>query len=135
MSILTIAIVVVVLLVVIGAFKAMTKEERAIVTKGTFNVTKITGAYAYRTGKEVGKAAYKSGEWVGNEVSLNHQEALTSIDTFNKEVVNDKGAFKVGAKAADRHLDTLGIKDFNKAVSSSIAKQMEELKAAREARA
>lgn len=104
-------VIVLVLLVVgmVGMFKSMTKEERNVIAKSSLNVVKVSGSYSAKMAKDTLKVAYKSGEVVGKSISLEHQETLTDLNTFNTEINADGGAIKVGIKTARRHLDTIGV--------------------------
>ena len=126
-------LIVLVVIAVVGTFKAMNKEERSTIIKSGVNTAKVVGGYSVTVAKDTAKAAYSSGQWVGNEVSLNHQETLTDLHKFNTEMTR-KGAVRVGVKAAKSHLDTVGIAELNKAIDDTIAAQLEALNAARTAR-
>ena len=130
----TTIIIILVVIAAIGTIKAMTKEERAVVAKSSINAIKVSGGYGITAVKDTAKVAYSSGQWGGNEISLNHQETITDLDSFNKDMTR-KGAVRVGVKTAKSHLDTVGIVDANKSLDDALAVQFEALKTARAARA
>jgi len=128
-----IIILVIVLLVIIGALKAMGEKDRKIVVTGAINATKVATAYTVTGTKELGKTAYRSGEYLGNEMSLNQQDALNATHEWNSKL-KTRGAIVTGAKAARDHLDTIGVMDANAALAKAIKNQNIDLEVARAGR-
>ncbi len=122
----TYILIIVVVIVVIGALRAMTKEERATVIKGGINTAKVAGSYGLVVTKETAKLSYNSGTWLGNEVSLNQQESLNAIKSFNEEM-GRLGAARTGKATATEHLDFIGVVGANKSLDEAIKAQAAEL--------
>ena len=126
-------IIALVVIGLVGTFRAMNSDERSTIIKSGANTAKVVGSYGITIAKDTAKVAYHSGEWLGNEVSLNHQETLTDLHKFNSDMTR-KGAVRVGAKAAKSHLEVVGIAEANKMLSEALGAQKEALLAARAAR-
>ena len=122
----TYLIAAIVIILVVGALRAMTKEERHTIIKGAANTAKVGGSYGLVVVKETVKLSYNSGTWIGNEISLNQQESLNAIKSFNEEM-GRLGAARTGKQAATEHLDFIGITGSNKALDEAIKSQVEEL--------
>ena len=127
-------LIVLVVIGLVGMFKNMEKEERAVVLRGGLDVVKSTSAYSVTIAKDTGKLAFSSGEWVGKSISLEHQDQLDSISKFSADINTKGGAVKVGVKVAKDHLDVVGIDGWNKDLKTANTALDAALTAARSAR-
>jgi hypothetical protein len=118
----------------VGFFKSLTKDERSLVTKGIINTASTGSVYAFKASKAGIKAAYDIGQISGMHMSLEGQETLTSIHTYNESITKEGGAAKVAVRIANDHSDAIGATDALKHLAEYKAKLKASLEAARAAR-
>jgi len=131
----TYIIIALIVIAIIGAFKAMTQEERSVTIKGATNVMTMTAVYSAKAAKGTIKAAYTAGTLAGSTVSLEGQETIAAVHTFNEDIKEEGGATKVAIKKANQHAEDLGLADFMKDMNTIKADLQTKLDKAREARA
>jgi len=127
-------IIILIVIAIVGAFRAMTQEERSVTIKGATNVIAMTAVYSAKTAKGTIKAAYTAGNIAGSTVSLEGQETITAVHTFNESIKSEGGATKVAIKKANQHAEDLGLSDFTQNMSDLKAELEAKLVAARKAR-
>ena len=118
----------------VGFFKSLTKGERTIVAKGIINTASTGSVYALKGARATVRSAYDIGSITGMHVSLEGQETLTSIHTYNESVTKEGGAVKVAVRIANDHSDAIGATDALKHLAEYKAKLKASLEAARAAR-
>jgi hypothetical protein len=106
-----IIITVLVLVGLVGFFRMLTTEERAIVTRGIINTLSFSSVYMFKASRASVKASYNIGEIAGMHLSLEGQETINGIHSYNTTVSTEGGAVKVAVRTADRHSDAIGATD------------------------
>ena len=120
-------------IVIFGALKAMTKEERQTVVKATTNSLAVASVYSAKAVKGAVSMSYDAGTVVGTHVSLEQQDTINSIKKFNDDIAKEGGAAKVAIRTANEHANLIGLDEMNQYIAKYKQRLQAELAEAREA--
>ncbi len=132
---LSLIIIGLVIVIVVGFFKSLDSSERSIIIKSAINTASVGSVYMFKASKSTVKSAYNIGSIAGMQVSLEGQETLTSVHTYNEDIAKEGGAVKVAVNIANSHSDSIGATDAIKHLAEYKAELKSKLEAARASRA
>ena len=127
-------IAVVIIIFVVGYLKELNAEEKAIVVGRTINATKYGATMAIKATRSTAKATFQAGQIAGLEMALNGQDAITAMDTHNKDVASKGGAVKISVEDFNKICADLGVSDLNANMAKTIETKRAELAAVRASR-
>lgn len=127
----TIILIVLIVIAIVGALRAMTKSERATVIKGATNVLSFGTVYTAKVAKGAVKNAYVAGNIVGTHVSLEGQDSLNAVSDFNKDLQSKGGVVRVAINTANEHAVSLGLQEYADEMSKVLKEAKVKLEEAR----
>lgn len=129
-----IIIAVIIAIFVVGYLRELNAEERTIVLGRTLNATKYGTTMAIKATRSTAKATFQAGQLAGLEMALNGQEAITAMDTHNKDVTSKGGAVKISVEDFNKICSDLGVENLNANMAKTIETKRAELALVRAAR-
>ena len=105
-------IIVVVVIVAIGFLKGLRPEDRGAVIRSVVKGTAQGVAYSAKVVKSGSELAYYTGNNLGLKVEIEGADMLKDVRDWESANVSP---VKDGVKAADTHMDNLGVNDAIKA--------------------
>lgn len=127
-------IAIIVIIFLVGYLRELNAEEKAIVVGRTINATKYGATMAIKATRSTAKATFQAGQIAGLEMALNGQDAITAMDTHNKDVASKGGAVKISVEDFNKICSDLGVADLNVNMAKTIETKRAELELVRASR-
>lgn len=129
-----IIVAIIITIFLVGYLRELNAEEKAIVVGRTINATKYGATMAIKATRSTAKATFQAGQIAGLEMALNGQDAITAMDTHNKDVASKGGAVKISVEDFNKICSDLGVADLNVNMAKTIETKRAELALVRASR-